>query len=1649
MTTLQSLGARPILCLPKLKHYSFLTCLCLLFVLTTAFSVATHSFEDYAVGKEGKENCDMRQSSLMMQQIFQPSTSTTDTTVIADCEESISFASDSTALGLYVDIAARTSVQVICPQDTNLFLMVTFSQFDLEEGDTLGIYDGASIQSPLIGSGSGVGISNINGGWVASNCNKLINPSGCLTFAFQTDGDDRKGTGWESVITCEDGSISLAAPQNQFQTINCNELKQPVMVEAAALNSGCGLSNDTVLIQIFNARGTLCMDTCIRADSTFQIDTLAIGTYRIEHTLKAFTAATATHYISVSPPSITCNDEVEISLGVGCEAVIRPDNILENPCDTTDFLYYDIAIKTLDGQTIKSGTSRNGDFPVIQKDDIEICTGVKYRVEITRVYDYGNTCCSQGLIKDVCWSNVVFKDGVAPLFFGDNIDTVMTCEIDFDNILPALPRPVVIDNCDSVDVQFKNQELIIGDDCSDMRTYLVTWEASDKCGKTATRTDTLRVLRPSISEIIKLPDVILSCGEDMPETLEDYERLGIIRIPTPGDTIELSTEEYICNYILVRDDEEVPHPGGSKVTRFWAIVDGCADNPFPIRVDTQQIEFVDTIAPSIDCSPHTTVENARIIPLQSDECQTTVRLPIPTTNDICEAPTVEMFRVEQLRAGIWIEIASNLSEAGILDRDTFRVGWQAIDARIDNPLRDTCFEYFRIADLTPPQAICPDEVQVPFNTQDTRLFASEIQHRSADPCGIVKTEIRRVGGEWGEFIDILCTDVHTTIQAEIRVFDIEGNVNACGFNVIVVDFIPPFCADLADFEGTCDDFHNNQLGESTDIDGDLSFDESEWQPLTGDLLSFYNNQFGNPACEDNLACVPFASEQQYQVIYSQCGIASAQRRYRIIDWNGQGIVSEWNFQHINITYQPSWSITLPVDFFGECGDEVPDADISIVNGNCDVVAWEHEDQVFDQVPDACYKVIRTYHIINWCTYQDGQDPIEINRIENVLGLVDTARTFTYQDLSNHGYFTYIQVLKVTDNEGPTVSINNVSTCIYGADDAAPTGVEDITLGATPFECDTIRVFSAEASDCEKSAFKNFSFEYEIYEDGVLVGQGDGSKFFWVVQPKIVYTVSFIAYDNCGNSTRESKEFEFWDCRPPTVSCVSQINVNLSHSSGVRVDAASLDKGSFDNCSGATQLQYRVWHSSISALPPASKEEVAALPNFIELDCDYLGPQSVSLYVLDEENNFDFCVSRITVSDLEGICGTTNQSLIGGHIHTADGTMVEAVNIRVEGQGAMPDAQLTGVSGDYTFQLTTGQGYELIAEKNDKPLNGVSTFDLILMSKHILGITPFETPYQYIAADINKSGTITAFDLVQLRRLILNIEADFPSNQSWRFIDAQYEFTTDQPLLESFTEKITINNHSSNRMDADFIAIKIGDLNGSATTNTLLEGKSRATTGTKLIRLKDKHLQEGQVFTLEMNNTMFEEMDGYQFALAYEGLELLEIKEGLVKEEHIGQTYLERNLLLTSWYQIKENESTDDAERLHFTLVFRAEKAGKLSEFLQLQPNILPSEAYTLAGDIDDIRLQFESVGTTLTLEQNIPNPFRERTKIGFQLPKAGTTTLSIMDLQGRLLWQQQQTFEAGYNEWLIVSTDLPIKGILYYQLATETEVLTRKMMLIE
>jgi hypothetical protein len=69
-------------------------------------------------------------------------------------------------------------------------------------------------------------------------------------------------------------------------------------------------------------------------------------------------------------------------------------------------------------------------------------------------------------------------------------------------------------------------------------------------------------------------------------------------------------------------------------------------------------------------------------------------------------------------------------------------------------------------------------------------------------------------------------------------------------------------------------------------------------------------------------------------------------------------------------------------------------------------------------------------------------------------------------------------------------------------------------------------------------------------------------------------------------------------------------------------------------------------------------------------------------------------------------------------------------------------------------------YVVEANKGGDYLNGVSTLDLVMIQRHILGLQTLDNNYLMIAADVNNDGKVTASDLTELRKLILGVTNNF-------------------------------------------------------------------------------------------------------------------------------------------------------------------------------------------------------------------------------------------------------------------------------------------------
>ncbi len=411
--------------------------------------------------------------------------------------------------------------------------------------------------------------------------------------------------------------------------------------------------------------------------------------------------------------------------------------------------------------------------------------------------------------------------------------------------------------------------------------------------------------------------------------------------------------------------------------------------------------------------------------------------------------------------------------------------------------------------------------------------------------------------------------------------------------------------------------------------------------------------------------------------------------------------------------------------------------------------------------------------------------------------------------------------------------------------------------------------------------------------------------------------------------------------------------------------------------------------------------------------------------------------------------------VSGQVMREDAEAVADVEIGIDGGNAgIPDMEYTNSSGAYGLpEFDYEENLSIVPAKNDGPLNGISTHDLILLQQHILNIQPLNSPYKRIAADINRNGAISTIDLIHLRRLVLFIDTEFQENTSWRFVDADFVFPNpDNPFETAFPETYALEGTEEELVD--FIAVKIGDLNLDADINEFTGDASDRDLEKLTFNIADKQLHAGEKVQVDFTAENFEQINGFQFTIDFdktnvEILDLTKAKLAGFDNKNFSLHKLEEGVVTLSW-----NHATFvdlRADDIVFSMIVQAKGNIQLSEVLDISSRYTKAEAYQAAGFMN-IDLVFKKEGVVATgkpeLFQNAPNPFSQESVIGFILPEATAASLIVYDINGKVLKTVEGNFDAGYNQVLLSKNDFNTTGVLYYQLKTKTETLTKSMLLM-
>ena len=307
----------------------------------------------------------------------------------------------------------------------------------------------------------------------------------------------------------------------------------------------------------------------------------------------------------------------------------------------------------------------------------------------------------------------------------------------------------------------------------------------------------------------------------------------------------------------------------------------------------------------------------------------------------------------------------------------------------------------------------------------------------------------------------------------------------------------------------------------------------------------------------------------------------------------------------------------------------------------------------------------------------------------------------------------------------------------------------------------------------------------------------------------------------------------------------------------------------------------------------------------------------------------------------------------------------------------------------------------IRDRNGSGDEGVTTFDLVLITRHILGETPFTEDAQLVAADANFSGGVSTFDIVLIRKVILGIDENFEAG-NWRFIPEQIEL----PSLA------TIN-------DLSFTAVKIGDVTGASSFTDILS-ESRSKPIPVSLTTKDQAFTKGNLVEAILRVPADQSLIGFQSTFNYDidKLQLVNVENISLSNfdpSHLNLT--QKGQVAISWYDVQQ-----PASGALIQLQFEAQQSGRLSELLQLTSSMVKAEAYSSTSNIASLQLEFVEDIQENSSVLLFPNPATSNFTIQTYQEEALDLTIEIISLDGRVI--QQVNYQSLSEGWQTIPVEL-------------------------
>ncbi len=475
--------------------------------------------------------------------------------------------------------------------------------------------------------------------------------------------------------------------------------------------------------------------------------------------------------------------------------------------------------------------------------------------------------------------------------------------------------------------------------------------------------------------------------------------------------------------------------------------------------------------------------------------------------------------------------------------------------------------------------------------------------------------------------------------------------------------------------------------------------------------------------------------------------------------------------------------------------------------------------------------------------------------------------------------------------------------------------------------------------------------------------------------------------------------------------------------------------------------------------PSTGDPVTLPDNSIiaTLKIKLVGDKGESANLTIKEENGENSQGVIQVNTLEGsVCIADDIGKVCGTILREDNVGIDSVIVKLLGT-TLDLSTMTNSNGDYCFEDVPPGIYTITPSKDINHLNGVTGGDLFSIQRHLLHKKLLNSPYKIISADANTSKKVTGGDLFQIQRLILRKDKKFRKSESWKFVDASYQFPDNRnPFVEEFPQKANINHTSGDDLGVDFIGTKIGDVNLTNDPSMLTTHRNNSEIQ---ITVESKDVAEKEEIIIPITVDKFENIGSIQFSLNWNN-SIIEFKEVILENSAISIT--ENNFttdsthigqLAMSWYDTNGSGVTLSDNLELFAVKFVVVGQKNQTTIIEITDSPISITVENLDGEItvnknngiiNITKYPDAVVDNTMSKAITIyPTPFNSGINITFDEIIDSKVKIKVYGIDGELI----STAYVNYGSKQIHLNESHFKknGIFILEISSEKFIVTKKV----